>query len=385
MAQKEAVLDLLKGFLPEDVKDVYQYYANRADSLYYLGQYTAALSDYKAAELLKGENNNVKFKLHKALCEDFIPQVEKADKYLKNNNITEAKTIYTKIITDNPSDLHSQNMLKAIKEIEAQNLIFVEGGTFTMGSEESSDETPHQVTLTNYYISKTEVTNQQYADFLNQYQSDKIKKGYLYENQTMIYEYDWGIKFVEDPTGFENPSGLTGWYKPDSSYENHPVVYVTWFGAYEFCRYNGYKLPTEAQWEYAVGGGIKTLQGFENLVRFKYAGSNNIDSVAWYSDNNEPYGKKQVATKAPNQLGIYDMTGNVWEWCQDWYKSDFYSDAEALKNDPVYDPVSSSARVSRGGSWFSNASGCRIAYRNYYDPTYYRNYIGFRFVLSPSL
>ncbi len=244
-----------------------------------------------------------------------------------------------------------------------------------MGSESGEDnEKPvHQVKLSNFYISKTEVTNAQYAQFLNEYQSEQIKTGNKFADAKMIYEYEykWGVQFVENPQGFKNLAGLTGLWQPAAGYENHPVINVTWFGAYEFCRWYGYQLPSEAQWEYAARGvNYQNLPDFKNLADLKYAGSNNIDSVAWYSGNSynlgssDPnYGTHQTATKAPNQLGLYDMSGNVYEWCMDWYKSDLYKDCTndtKLMENPLYNPESSSNRVLRGGSWDNSTTYCRV-------------------------
>lgn len=183
-----------------------------------------------------------------------------------------------------------------------------------MGSDEQSDERPvHKVKLSNFYLARTEVTNAQYAAFLNEYGSDKVTTG-EYVGQTMVYEHKWGIQSVG--------TGRDLSYKPANGYENHPIVYVTWYGAYEYCRFYGYTLPTEAQWEYAARGG--TVGTGRDLSGYKYAGSNNIDSVAWYRDNSyskgsdhPDYGTHAVAQKLPNPLGIFDMSGNVYEWCND--------------------------------------------------------------------
>ena len=129
-----------------------------------------------------------------------------------------------------------------------------------------------------------------------------------------------------------------------------------------------FRLPTEAEWEFACRGG-------NNSRGYKYSGSNNLGSVAWYDDNS---GNKthSVATKSPNELGIYDMSGNVWEWCSDWY-GDYSSDAQTNPKGPV----SGSGRVSRGGSWYYNVGGCRSSLRDRSFPAYRDFNLGLRLAL----
>ena len=216
-------------------------------------------------------------------------------------------------------------------------MIAVEGGTFTMGatSEQGSDaydsEKPtHSVTLSSYSIGETEVTQ-------------------------ALWQAVMG----------SNPSDFSG--------SNKPVEYVSWVYCQDFIRQlnaltgENFRLPTEAEWEYAARGGNKRRG-------YKYAGSNNIDNVAWYSDNSGSQ-THNVATKSPNELGLYDMSGNVWEWCQDWYGS--YSSGS--QTNPT-GPESGGHRVYRGGSWYYDAGYCRVWYRGGSDPTYL-NCIGLRLAL----
>ena len=217
-------------------------------------------------------------------------------------------------------------------------MVRVEGGTFTMGataeqgSDAYSDEKPtHQVTLSSYSIGKTEVTQ-------------------------ALWQAVMG----------SNPSYFKG--------SNLPVEEVSWEDCQTFIRKlnaltgKTFRLPTEAEWEYAARGGNKSRG-------YKYSGSNTLSNVAWYDDNSADK-THPVATKASNELGIYDMTGNVWEWCSDWYGS--YSSSSQ------YNPTGSntgSYRVYRGGSWSSNAWGCRISNRNYHTPTDSHYNLGLRLAL----
>ena len=208
---------------------------------------------------------------------------------------------------------------------------YVEGGTFTMGataeqgSDAYSDEYPtHQVTLSDYYIGETEVTQ-------------------------ALWQAVMG----------NNPSYFSGNL-------NRPVDHVFWYDCQEFIlKLNNltgkqFRLPTEAEWEFAARGGNKSKG-------YKYAGSNTISDVAWYCDNSyavgsssPDYGTHTVATKAPNELGIYDMSGNVREWCQDWYGSYSY-DAQSNPLGPILNSYSN--RVYRGGGYGDNAEHCRISKR----------------------
>lgn len=196
-------------------------------------------------------------------------------------------------------------------------MVAVEGGTFTMGatSEQGSDATDyekpaHEVTLSDYYIGQTEVTQALWKAVMG-----------------------------------SNPSGHKG--------DNLPVENVSWNDCQEFIQKlnqltgKQFRLPTEAEWEYAARGGRKSRG-------YKYAGGNNIDSVAWYCGNSG--GTHPVATKQANELGVYDMSGNVWEWCSDWY-GDYQSSSQS---DPQ-GPSSGSFRVDRGGSYYNDAGYCRVS------------------------
>lgn len=219
------------------------------------------------------------------------------------------------------------------------DMIRVEAGSFTMGctSEQGgdcyNDESPyHRVTISqDYYIGKFEVTQE-------------------------LWEAVMGT----------NPSNWKAF--------DRPVENVSWNDAQEFCaelnRMTGrrFRLPTEAEWEYAARGGKKSTNA-------KYSGSSSVANVAWYNDNSgsqtHPVGKLR-----PNELGIYDMSGNVWEWCQDWYGN--YSSAS--QTDPL-GASSDSSRVLRGGSWVNIAGSCRVSLRYFDGPANRFSNYGFRLVL----
>jgi formylglycine-generating enzyme required for sulfatase activity len=219
----------------------------------------------------------------------------------------------------------------------AIEMVAIKGGTFRMGSNEGDDEKPiHSVTVSDFSIGKTEVTQAQWTAIMS-----------------------------------SNPSNFKG--------DNLPVEMVTWddvqvfLGKLNTKTGKTYRLPTEAEWEYAAGGG-------ENS-RTKYAGTDSESSLgnySWYGDNS---GNKThpVGTKQPNQLGLYDMSGNVWEWCSDWYGGNYYSSSP--QNNPK-GASTGSDRVLRGVSWYSTASRCRVSYRYSYYPAARSYYFGFRLVRS---
>ena len=250
-----------------------------------------------------------------------------------------------------------QNTLQELKETKAKlkfaeenpklppfiqqiidNLIYVEGGAYLMGAtQEQEDECRdfekpvHEVHLDNFYIGRTPVTQQQWEAVM----------GY-------------------------NPSCFKG--------EKLPVEQVSWVDCHRFInRLNSltgkkFRLPFEAEWEFAARGGIKSCGS-------KFSGGDTFDDVAWYKDNSDSR-THPVASKVPNELGIYDMSGNVWEWCQDWdgkYPSSLVTNPKG--------PTFGSYRLFRGGSWCSTPRDCRVSYRNSYAPTFTSNYLGFRLAL----
>ena len=219
---------------------------------------------------------------------------------------------------------------KRLETIEQLNekMVLVSGGTFTMGctkkqgSDCEYDEKPaHQVTVSDFYISRYEVT-----------------------------EKEWRAVMESDP-----PNTIS------KGCDNCPAANVSWNDIQQFLSKlnaktgKAYRLPTEAEWEYAARGGSSSRG-------YKYAGSNSLDEVAWYESNSGSK-TRPVGQKKANELGLYDMSGNVWEWCQDWH-GDYSSSAQTNPKGPGTGFV----RVGRGGSWFSVPQNCRVAVRHYGSP-----------------
>ena len=244
-----------------------------------------------------------------------------------------------------------------------QGMVFVEGGSFDMGDNTSSNTKPiHKVSVSSFYISKYETTQAEYQNIMG-----------------------------------KNPSSFKG--------SNLPVETVSWFDAIKYCnakskkeglavaysettgdlldssgnvtsditKVSGYRLPTEAEWEYAARGGNKS-QGYT------YSGGNSPDEIAVYEENSYKkrkisidYGTHIVGSKKSNELGIYDMTGNVWEWCTDFYDDGYYNNSTNIN--PV-NTKSSDSRVYRGGSWGSSPDRLRIGTRFY--SIFANDYVGFR-------
>ena len=214
-------------------------------------------------------------------------------------------------------------------------LVTIKGGTFRMGSNSGDlhEKPAHTITVSDFNISKMEVTFEQYDTFC-------------------------------DATGRKRPDD-------EGSRRDRPVN-VTWHDAVAFCEWMSQqtgkkvRLPTEAEWEYAARGGNKSKG-------YTYSGSNNLDAVGWYYDNSS-YEPRPVGQKQPNELGLYDMSGNVWEWCADWYDEDYYS--RSPQTDPK-GPDSGTYRILRGGGRYSLDDICRSANR-WYSQGYRNQIVGFR-------
>ncbi len=234
---------------------------------------------------------------------------------------------------DSDSDTVAVTVVPPYENTLGMSFRLILPGTFTMGSPTEENETEHQVTLTSgFYMQTTEVTQKQWLDVM----------------------------------GGDNPSASCG------IGDNYPVNNVSWNDIQNFLEAINalddgiYRLPTEAEWEYAARAGSTT----------PYANDNTLDVMGWYSVNSGST-SHEVAQKTSNDWGLYDMHGNVWEWCSDWYGA--YTGGET---DPT-GPLSGSYRVFRGGSWYCSAGDCRSAYRFLYFPGSRYGIMGFRLSRIP--
>ena len=302
---------------------------------------------FSSAQSLGFAENEIADMLHAKIKTLKFKPFPEPDKSLKNqkdilcSSDWYSESDYILIKQNPPSPVAIKNFIETSGNINLE-MIFVKGGTFTMGSptneaDRSSYETQHQVTLSDFSIGKYEVTQKQWTAIMG-----------------------------------SNPSYFRSYFKGD----NLPVETVSWDDVQEFIQElnqktgKKYRLPTEAEWEYAARGGSISSPRL-------YSGSNNIDEVAWYKNNS---GSKThpVGQKKPNKLGIYDMSGNVAEWCNDWYGA-YNSGSQSNPQGPS----SGTYRVFRGGGWYNDPQDCRVSDGGYSNPDYRSGSLGFRLVLVP--
>jgi sulfatase modifying factor 1 len=308
----------------------------------------------KHQELAEENTTETKKPEKKELTEEDKPAItEKITTEIKAQEDT-ASLVQTE---DKPTDIQREKTEEPKPEQTSDRdqtpgpkMIKITGGTFEMGDD---TYTRHQVTLNTFYLSETEITNAQYAAFLNQAQPSSADLGKWIKLASSKIELNGAV------------------YQAKSGYENHPVVYVSWYGATAYCDQMGYRLPTEAEWEYAAGGGASG--------RTKWAGTNDENTLSQYGVY-KASGTAEVKSKKKNRLGLYDMSGNVYEWCQDWYDSDYYQTCldQGVVNNPK-GPSGGTYRVLRGGSWYDNhASYLRVSRRLFSNPSIQHGDYGFR-------
>ncbi len=247
----------------------------------------------------------------------------------------------------------------SIGDVELET-VFIEGGSYTMGCTftslpcSQSEKPAHEVTVNNFYMSKYEITNQNFCAFLN-------SKGNQTEESVLWYDMDNNNGYI---------LYTQGKYKPSPGKSDHPVSHVTWYGAKAYANWVGGRLPTEAEWEFAARGG-------NHSNNTQYSGNESPWPVGWCSGG-AGSGYEPVGLKLPNELGLYDMSGNVQEWCSDWYSLKYYEES------PAYNPQGpgeSSAKIARGGHIESHYKDLRVSARQFLAPSKTKSYTGIRIVI----
>jgi formylglycine-generating enzyme required for sulfatase activity len=253
--------------------------------------------------------------------------------------------------------------------IHIPTTVKVKGGTFYMGSGKDKDNERHTVSLSSYQIGKYEVTNKDFLDFIQDNSVSKV------ENWIDIGKRGSTKMYVQN-----------GRFYIAKGFENHPIVGITWDGATEYCQWlsektgKKYRLPTEAEWEYAAKGGLNS--------KFQYSGSDNLNAVGWYNGNAK--GTYAVGTRQANSLGVYDMSGNVWEWCSDWYEGNYLLNSPrpqkgqiAQRINPIGPlEVKIKLKVRRGGAFDMDADKSTVDFRAYAPQLRKSDSYGFRVVLE---
>ena len=257
-------------------------------------------------------------------------------------------------ISQDINRLERTNTTPAVKKNLALDfgMVKIPAGTFAMGSpaneaEREDSEVQHQVTVSAFYMGKNLVTQKEYQEVMgtnpSRFKGDNLP----------VERVSW-FDAVEYCNKRSQKEGLTPAYIISGSGNNQTVKW-NWNA-------NGYRLPTEAEWEYAARGGLLS-EGY------KYSGSNNIDSVAWYSnDDTQESNIQPVGLKKANELGIYDMSGNVWEYCSDYYKESYTAYTQKNPTGPKKEDLNTGEDlriIIRGGSFKHSAIGCQVSYRGW--------------------
>jgi len=297
-------------------------------------------------------------------------------------------------------------------DIVRPELVAIPSGSFMMGNTRNDElalknEDPvHEVELTyDFHIGKYEITNAQFIAFLREM---PVSENGKLNNHKVLNTASENCPFVYKNGIFSLKEGFE---------KRHPVIEITWWGAMEYCNWlsekenvpkaydndgnllngnsrittditkvEGFRLPTEAEWEYAARG---AENDYQTDTDYLYSGSNDLNEAAWYLDNsikdlyvvNEGViGIRKVGLKEPNEIGLYDMTGNVWEWCQDCWNDAYYKISP--KTNPVNLKKTNTFRVNRGGGWTNYPLYCRITTRGYGKPFASYMTTGFRIAIT---
>jgi len=355
IAPPSQVADLQKETTTER-KSLYTRHIEEGDAFFNQGRYAEAKRKYEAALNQKPQDDYAAVQIR--VCEKKTTEIEAetereslyasykddGDAFFNHGEYAEAKTNYKEALSYKPDDQYVARQIQECERLMAKRpgMVLIPGGRFMMGSEDgNNDQKPeHEVYVNAFYIDMTEVTVAQYQQFIN-------------------------------ATGYREPKK----WEEQLQYPYHPVVHVLWYDANAYAGWAGKRLPTEAEWEYAARGGNTGVEG-KPKYNFPWGNKAYHDLANYYSIFGEE-AIKSVGSFAPNGYGLYDMAGNVWEWCADWYDKDYY------KNSPSRNPKGSSTgkgRVMRGGSWNTAANNMQYANRSGVNPTSSEKDIGFRCV-----
>lgn len=335
--------DLTKKFYAELIKqkDIHNYFTIYPD------QIVMEQLGLNRIEELEAANSALLSQLHNILNIDFVVTgvVKKADNLQFSIFLISTKSAEIVSYFDVQESTNSTPLIDAVKifseflrplykDIDIpEGMVYVNGGWFEMGSNlgRTNEQPVHRVFVNDFYIDKYEVTLKAYSEFCV-------------------------------TTGRQMPE------QPEYQKDEHPVVNVTWKDASDYANWKGQRLPTEAEWEYATFGA--------NSKSYQYSGSSILEEVGWYSGNSNsvihPVGKLE-----PNGFGIYDLSGNAWEWCSNWYSFNYYNSGESIS---PKGPTTGKEKVLRGGSFDDDMYFCRIKYRNKNFPDRKFSNYGFRCV-----
>ena len=266
-----------------------------------------------------------------------------------------------------------------------EGFVYIPKGSFQMGSNAGANSKPvHDVTISKgFFMGKYEVTQKEYLEVMGKWGGTEPSETYGKGNNYPAYYVSWydAVVYCNKRSIAEKlePVYKKGDETDPDEWEDIPANSdAEWNNITCDWNANGYRLPTEAEWEYAARAGDKTV---DSLTYSGTSSKSELGNYAWYSSNSNSK-THEVGTMQANGYGLFDMSGNVWEWCWDWYAGDYYKQTEG-----VSDPKGASSgdfRVYRGGSWNSSAGYSSVSYRNSYYPYYRSNDLGFRVVRASS-
>lgn len=381
---------------PKEIEEekLYAKFKNEGDALLGAGKYVEARLKFARALAQKPDDSDLADRINlcskkmaeqKAAAERtklYTQHKDKGDEFFEQGEYEQAQNLYARALSLKPGDQYVTKRLQACDKFIVKlpaDMVLIPAGSFMMGSDdgEQREKPVHEVYVDAFYLDKYEVTVAQFKKFVEAagYKTDAEKEGWSWKWNGKEWEKVKGVNWRHDAEG-----KVIG-----SDRVNHPVIHVSWNDAKAFAQWAGKRLPTEAEWEYAARCGSKGYKyswGNGNPVDKK--GGNVADEsakrvfkdwVIWEGYDDAYVFTAPVGSFEPNDFGLHDMTGNVWEWCEDWYDENYY------KNSPSRNPkgpTNGTYRVLRGGSWVSDPRSVRCAFRYCGEPTNRSDFIGFR-------